>query len=303
MGKFSYLLLLYIFSACNCTLQAESFIKQHDNVYTLLFADFSFSISAEKGGRIISFKSSGKELLTSDSINDRYYGATFWLSPQSQYWPPFRSLDNLPYEAAYNDKSLRLTSMPDTISGLSITKEFTISEADSSVLISYTVCNVSSRPRKLAPWDVARVHGGLSFFPAATPTAADKLDITGCYRDCGIVWVPFIEIADRKAEKLFSGATGGWLANFNPEKGLLFIKCFPDIQPGEVPPGQGEVEVYIAPQGKYTELENHGKYTELQPGKSLTYNQIWNLKAISSDKSKPIDRRKILSYINSFISR
>ena len=41
-------------------------------------------------------------------------------------------------------------------------------------------------------------------------------------------------------------------------EGFLFVKCFPDIRPDEAPPGQGEVEIFVAPKGRYLELENHG---------------------------------------------
>ena len=64
----------------------------------------------------------------------------------------------------------------------------------------------------------------------------------------------------------------------------MFVKCFPDIRPDEVPPGQGEVEIFVAPKGRYLELENHGKYVELQPGESLMYRQKWFLKDVSDKK-------------------
>ena len=64
----------------------------------LSFADLAFGVSAEKGGRIISFRCGDKELLVSDSVHNKYYGATFWLSPQSDYWPQYQCVDELPYK-------------------------------------------------------------------------------------------------------------------------------------------------------------------------------------------------------------
>ena len=63
-------------------------IRCTENVYTLSLGDLSFSVSAETGGRIVSFRRGESELLTTDAVNPVYYGATFWLSPQANYWPP-----------------------------------------------------------------------------------------------------------------------------------------------------------------------------------------------------------------------
>ena len=79
-------ILLFLFISCLCfgcqsSLRRESRIEKQDDVYVLSFANLSFSVSAGKGGRIVSFKCEDRELLTSDSVHSKYYGATFWLSP------------------------------------------------------------------------------------------------------------------------------------------------------------------------------------------------------------------------------
>lgn len=262
--------------------QGGSRIEKQDDVYVLSFADLSFSVSAEKGGRIISFKCGEKELLTSDSIHSKYYGATFWISPQSVYWPQYLCIDELPYQAEVGGQTLRLVSAPDSISGVSITKEFSVSERDSSIFISYSVRNVSRQLKRLAPWDVVRVHGGLSFFPVGETDRMNKSDVTGGSENKGMMWVPCPDGANERGQKLYSTAYGGWMAHYY--KGLLFVKCFPDITPGEVPPGQGEAEIFVAPKGRYLELESHGRYTELPPGESLIYQQKWFLKDVSDRK-------------------
>ncbi|MEB3374821.1 hypothetical protein SFC43_21475 [Bacteroides sp. CR5/BHMF/2] len=111
----------------------------------------SLSAYRQKGGRIISFKCRDKELLTSDLVHSKYYGATFWLSPQSNYWPQYRCVDELPYKAEIDGQILRLVSSPDSLSGISIIKEFSVSERDSSILINYSVRNVSCQLKRFAP--------------------------------------------------------------------------------------------------------------------------------------------------------
>jgi hypothetical protein len=280
-------ILLFLFISCLCfgcqsSLRRESRIEKQDDVYVLSFANLSFSVSAGKGGRIVSFKCEDRELLTSDSVHSKYYGATFWLSPQSEYWPQYQCVDELSYQAEIDKQILRLVSPPDSISGVSVTKEFSISERDSSILIHYSVRNVSRQLKRLAPWDVTRVYGGLSFFPVGETDQMNKSDVTGGYEDKGMVWVPCPDGTNERGQKLFSTAYGGWMAHYY--RGLLFVKCFPDIRPDEAPPGQGEVEIFVAPKGRYLELENHGKYVELQPGESLMYRQKWFLKDVSDKK-------------------
>ncbi|MCS2948075.1 DUF4380 domain-containing protein [Bacteroides sp. BFG-638] len=280
-------LLLYLFISCLCfgcksSLPKKSRINKQNDVYVLSFADLSFSVSAKKGGRIISFKCRDKELLTSDLVHSKYYGATFWLSPQSNYWPQYRCIDELPYKAEIDGQILRLVSSPDSLSGISIIKEFSVSERDSSILINYSVRNVSCQLKRFAPWDVVRVHGGLSFFPVGEADQMNKSDVTGAYEDKGIMWVPCPDGTNERGQKLYSTAYEGWIAHYYKE--LLFIKCFPDIGPGEVPPGQGEAEIFVAPKGRYLELENHGRYTELPPGESLVYQQKWFLKDVSDGR-------------------
>ena len=66
-------ILLFLFISCLCfgcqsSLRRESRIEKQDDVYVLSFANLSFSVSAGKGGRIVSFKCEDRELLTSDSV-------------------------------------------------------------------------------------------------------------------------------------------------------------------------------------------------------------------------------------------
>lgn len=301
MMKILYALLslfaLGVYSSCKPSLQQEGDIKKQGDVYVLSFADCSFSVSAKEGGRVVSFQCGGTELLTSDTIHNMYYGATFWLSPQADYWTQCKSLDALPYTTMVDGNRLRLNAV-DTINALSVTKEFAIFAADSSVLVDYSVRNISRQPRKMAPWDVVRVYGGLSFFPIDTDEASriNGAMVKGSYEDKGVMWIPNADEMDEKAQKVFSMASEGWLAH--RYQNLLFVKCFPNIQIDEVPPGQGEVEVYVAPKGKYIELENHGKYVELQPGQSFTYHQKWFLREVSAKK-----RSEVTGYIKNMVSR
>ena len=266
-------------------------ISRTGNVYTLSLGDLSFSVSSEVGGRIVSFRRGEYELLTTDAINPVYYGSTFWLSPQADYWPPYPTIDKLPYKVRIDEEKLSITSLIDD-RNICITKEFSISVADTSIYINYKIKNTSDETRKLAPWDVSRVLGGLSFFPVGEKDdKINKPDIPTAYIENGILWFPFVKEENGIAQKLFSTAKGGWIAHYY--QNVLFVKFFPDIQAEDIPPGQGEVEIFIAPGGRYIELENHGKYISLAPNQTVEYIQKWFLIPAGYGK----DKKDLLSII------
>ncbi|MDR2773856.1 MAG: DUF4380 domain-containing protein [Tannerella sp.] len=258
--------------------------RQKDN-FTLSYAGLSVTVS-RNGGKIISFKRSGKEMLTQRDIHPSYYGGTLWISPQAANWPPSAEIDREPYETHADGDMLSMTSRPDKKTGLMVRKTFRLSTADTSLLLQYTIINTSPDTVRLSPWDVVRTPPGISFFPAGEEAGVNNLGIDGSYVKNGTVWCPTDSLLPEKGLKLFHTAANGWLAHY--ANGLLLIKCFPDITPGEMPPGQGEVEIYIAPQGAYAELENHGRYVTLAPGDSTLYSQEWFLPDIGTGKQEEI---------------
>lgn len=277
--------------ANNCYSQI---INPNEDIYSLSLCDLSLSVSSKNGGRIVSFRRASDELLTSQKTDSVYYGATFWLSPQSDYWPVYPTVDKLPYKIiSATDNKICMVSQTDG-NNIRITKEFSVSESDTAIFISYKIENTSRQTRKLAPWDVSRVFGGLSFFPVGeNDKMINKPGIPDACIEDGMLWYTFEQKENMPAQKLFNTAQNGWLAHYY--KGLLFVKCFPDIQPCDIPSGQGEVEIFVASEGRYIELENHGQYVSLIPGESVIYNQKWFLIYPGQGKTK----EELLNIVNS----
>ena len=276
-----------IIVSCLC-LMSIGCIKQHspvtvkfsDGLYVFSYGDNTFSVSAETGGRIVSYSCQGKELLTPSSVHSQNFGATLWPSPQSTWgWPPYPALDIESYEAALTNDTLLLVSKPDTVSGYLFRKKFYITPEDTSINIIYSITNISDKPKQVAAWDVLRTTPCLSFFPIdETPASLPSSNLTGVTIENGILWYAFHSDSVPKSQKLFSTAKEGWLAHVY--NGLLFIKTFPDIPVSSLPPQQGEVEIFAYERGLYIELENHGAYTMLYPGETLLYPEKWYLSAI-----------------------
>lgn len=288
----TFILLLVIFATNYCYGQE---IKRDGNIYTLSAGDLIFSISAQTGGRIVSFRRGNSELLTSTNEHPRYYGATFWISPQKDYWPPYPAIDQLPYKTTIIGHKIQMVSQTENMN-FRITKEFSISTSNTAICIAYKIENISNKTYKLAPWDVTRVFGGLSFFPIGEEDKNINISsIPNSFIKSNILWVPFIQEKNMKAQKLFNTAKGGWMAHYY--KNLLFVKCFPDIQVEDIPPQQGEVEIFIAANGKYIELENHGRYITLAPNESTVYNEKYYLLFLGQNK-KEKDLLSIIKQLN-----
>jgi hypothetical protein len=93
---------------------------------------------------------------------------------------------------------------------------------------------------------------------------------------------------------MFSTANEGWLAY--TFKKILFIKQFPDIQPENYSPQQGEVEIYINKAKSYTELENQGAYRLLQPGETIEYIVNWHLVPIPETVTIEVGSQELVNF-------
>jgi hypothetical protein len=251
--------------------------------YELRAAGARLQVDAQTGGRITSLRLGETELLTDSSVHAQNYGSSFWTSPQSQWgWPPYPVLDVQPYRASLGDEALQLYSPDDPLSGFRAGKKFTLAEADSAFVITYTLTNVSDSTRRVAPWEVTRVPaGGLTFFAAGTGQPLPQSNLAGIHRDANdIVWFAYDTARIHSHQKLFMNGQG-WLAHVHRQ--VLFIKRFADIPPGQTAPGQEEIEVYANKERTYVELENQGAYVSLAPQDSLTWTVKWYVRVLPED--------------------
>jgi len=267
-------LLFFCFSLAY-TVQAQSVSKQ----FFELKAGNSIIKIAFNGGRIISYKYGEKEILTQNSEHENF-GSTLWTAPQIDWgWPPFEVLDNQEYNVEKIGDILKMTSMPDSKSGFQFEKSWQATE-NNSIRIEYLIKNISGKAKQVGPWEVTRVPcGGLVFFPDGGKGKVPESNLKPDLQKDGINWVAIDKKPIEDHQKLFSTAKDGWLAYYL--NGLLFIKQFPDIQPENYSPQQGEVEIYINKEKSYTELENQGAYRLLQPGESIEYIVNWYLVPIT----------------------
>jgi hypothetical protein len=241
---------------------------------TLTCGDVTMTIDATKGGKILSLKLHDKEVI-SQSRWPESFGSTFWTSPQKEWnWPPVPEFDKQPYTVEKNDKGhLVITSPVSQRLGLSVGKDFQTDAADGAFVITYSIKNEGSEPRRVAPWEITRVPNGdgLIFFEAPVDSIwpAGLMTFKAAY---GAAWYTTDEASENRKVNADGSGWLAWCAD-----GMLLVKKFQDLQAGEAAPGEAEVQVYVNRGKSYIELESQGAYKQLQPGECLTWTVRWYL--------------------------
>ena len=242
-------------------------------LYSLQCGRVKMEINAAKGGKILSLKYDDREMLSQLRWPEAF-GSTFWTSPQKEWnWPPVKEFDKNPYTVEQDGGKLKMTSEVSERLKCRVGKTFTTDEKDGAIVVTYTITNEGSEPRKVAPWEITRVEneGGVIFFDAPVDGIwpAGLMDFKARY---GLAWYQ----TDERNENRKVNADGkGWLAYCS--RGLLLVKRFDDLTPEQPAPDEAEVQVYVNRGKAHIELESQGAYQLLQPKESLSWTVRWYL--------------------------
>lgn len=267
------LLLLVAASMGGFTLSAQTVNSLENGKYSLSVGDVTLTVDASRGGKIVSYKYKDTEILSQTRMPNSF-GSTFWTSPQSEWnWPPVPEYDTKPFNAEVTDGKLVLTGEKSKRFGYKVRKEFVADIKDNAIVITYTLVNESGETRKVAPWEISRVpNGGILFFDAKEVTPANNMAGLPFVYEKKAAWYVLDE--DRVNRKINADGKG-WLAFC--DKGLLFVKKFPDLKPAEPAPAEAEIQIYANPGKTFVEIEEQGAYTTLQPGEELNWTVRWYL--------------------------
>jgi hypothetical protein len=229
------LLLLVAASMGGFTLSAQTVNSLENGKYSLSVGDVTLTVDASRGGKIVSYKYKDTEILSQTRMPNSF-GSTFWTSPQSEWnWPPVPEYDTKPFNAEVTDGKLVLTGEKSKRFGYKVRKEFVADTKDNAIVITYTLVNESGETRKVAPWEISRVpNGGILFFDAKEVTPANNMAGLPFVYEKKAAWYVLDE--DRVNRKINADGKG-WLAFC--DKGLLFVKKFPDLKPAEPAPAAG----------------------------------------------------------------
>ena len=260
-------------------------------------------VDVDRGGRIVSFSRGGAEVLTPASVHPQNYGSTLWDSPQSTWnWPPRAVLDKLPYRAWSEPPALVMQSEVDP-TGLRFAKRFLGNASKRRMEIEYRIENCGSASIDVAPWEVTRAPGGLSFFPIGEGGRLPPSALQPLLEQEGICWYAYAPALLELGRKLFALGREGWIAHVAAHQRQLFVKTFPVTAEDALPPEQGAVEIWGHDDALYVELENHGAYRTLAPGESLGYPVHWSLEPLPDRLRVGIGDRQLLSLAREVASR
>lgn len=284
----------------NDKISTDTLAVDTTNASTVLTShNLTFEVDPEVGGRIVSFKVDGSELLVGKNVNADNYGSTFWTSPQSAWgWPPSKQIDKAPYAVKNEGGSLVLTSSLDSIQNVVITKTFKPDLSDTSIVITYSISNQSGKTQKIAPWEITRVAPkGLTLYPAGSGKKEGLLVPLTEVKN-GVTYFNHVpEKVPQGVPKLLADGAEGWLAQVSGD--LLFIKSFSDVPAGKAAPGEGEIEIYANPDGSYIEIEQQGEYKDLPNGETMIWEVKWYLKKLSEDLKN--DPEKIIELVRTTV--
>ena len=281
--------------------QIGNILDTTEGRYRIRIQNQILEIDPATGGRITSLVVNGFNFLTGKDVNDFNWGSTFWISPQTEWkWPPSASIDNKPYSVSVTGDELTLISEKDPKTGLIVTKKFAGDNKNGSFILNYIITNKSDTIRMVAPWEVTRVHtNGFSFFPVGKGLRRGSLLPLTKEKD-GICWFVYnqAELPSHGDPQLYSDGAEGWLAQIN--KGIIFIKKFPDLPFEMNAPEEGEIELYASPviKGKgYVELEQQGAYVALHPGESLTWKVKWYIRELPISLPVQAGDNSLVTYV------
>lgn len=257
----------------SAALSAQTVTDNGEGKYALRVGEVTMVVDASRGGKIVSYKYGDKEILSQTRMPNSF-GSTFWTSPQSEWnWPPVPEYDTKPFDAEVTGDKLVLTGEKSGRFGYRVRKEFVADSKDKAIVITYTIVNESGETRKVAPWEISRVpNGGILFFDAKEVTPANNMVGLPFEYKLKAAWYTLDEA---RANRKINADGKGWLAFC--DKGLLFVKKFPDLKPSEPAPAEAEIQIYANPGKTFVEIEEQGAYTTLQPGEEVDWTVRWYL--------------------------
>jgi hypothetical protein len=163
--------------------------------------------------------------------------------------------------------------------------------------------NQGRDPRRLAPWEVTRIHAsGVTFFPKGREVRGGG-DGVGIQDRSGITWFRYDPLRLVKSQKFFADGSEGWLAHAD-ERAIL-VKSFTDVPPELQAPGEGEIEIYASadadPRYRYTEIEVQGAYESLAPQATARWSITWHAGRLPPDVPVEVGSTKLVNYVKNLL--
>ena len=277
----------------------------------------TITINPACGGRISQVTFQGEPLLVPEGLNDDMYGSVWWPSPQINWtWPPPKVINEQSYHCKQMGNGFKLISEICDQTGIQLDKK--IQQFDETHFrITYEALNATDSIIKFAHWEVSRFKKeGRIIFPVgdqfapsivapkfqfiAYPLAKTPLnflkDETQEYFDV-VANTP--DLFHNKKKKLCADGKGGWTAYLINDK--VIIKSFEDIPVSRLAPHQGEVELYIAEDTEYMEIEQQSAYSEVNPNQKSVWTVDWLIYSYANAEEESTE--KMVNFVESALRK
>ncbi len=289
---------LMVMAASGVSMAQSIAPSSEDGKYVITAGNAVMTVNANEGGKVSSYMLGDVEMLSQLRMQNQY-GSTFWTSPQTEWnWPPVNEFDRAAYTVQLDGNVLTLTSQQARKLPYVIEKKFMPSKNGKLIRVIYTIKNMGSENRKVAPWEISRVisdENGLIFFDAPVERIeAAQGELIPFKGEAGASWYNFEQT---RANRKINSDGKGWLGY--AANGMLMVKKFADITPDEPAPGEAEIQIYVNSGKTYIELESQGAYEEIAAGGSMSWTVDWYL--LPLDQSKAVPSKKLLKTVNKAI--
>lgn len=260
-------------------------------------------IAPANGGRIVHYS-------RDDGPNFFLGGCQIDIGPELEYPPRHQPLWSGPYKAEKLGRlSVRLTSPKDEATGVQLVKVVELAPSGAGVTLRITMTNVGQKPVAYCLWDRTMTSATYGFFELNAKSRfparwSMRLGKHGTYSYDGtspgsprveIVGDLLVTVPGKKMEKVAADSMAGWIAGFR--EGWLYVKRFPVYADGDYADGGNSVEFWVDAAGTRTEIEPLSPKVELQPGKSYSFIERWDLRSVKEEVKAAKDIPKLLPYV------
>lgn len=250
----------------------------------------------QAGGRVLEYAWQGRNSLYLDPSQQGWLyrpgqptvdpcGGRFDVGPE-RVTPRHPDLWLGPWSAeSTGPRSARLTSVPDSVTGLQLVRDFTLGETDSHLSCTQTITNRSTQPVETCHWSrTLAVGDGICLVPLTPHSRFPKSYLM--YGPGPVMDFqpedPNIRLRDGFLEilatplrpKLGIDSQAGWFCYLTPSD-LMFVKRYP-VYPERVYNEMAGLTISIWYfQDKMCELEPIGPRERLKPGQSASFTEDW----------------------------
>lgn len=217
----------------------------------------------------------------------------FWGGHRLWYAPEERAItylpDDAPLEVVPVAGGVRVNQLPEAVTGMQKSLTVTLPDNTAQVVVTHTLTNEGTRPRTCAPWAITQLKpGGFAILPQNNvPTDPDGLlpnralalwpytRMDNPFIHWGHSFI-FVEATMTEADgplKIGWPNPAGWLAYHWGD--MLFVKQALYEPEATYFDFGSSSECYAC--SKFMELETLGPRTLLEPGQSVTHQEVWRL--------------------------